>query len=104
MNKKIRKVIEDLGWNINSDTSIEIWTDTSGQDVPIECNKKGELKETIRYRAENYDVNEEVGFFLEASNRGFQGVPDVVTLVDDCREVEEKLKELWFAVKDLPNF
>lgn len=104
MNKKIRKVIEDLGWNFNSDTSIEIWTDTAEQDVCIGCNKGESLKETIKCRYEDYDIEQEVSLFLEAKNHGFRGVPDIETLVDDCREVKEKLEELWFAVEDLPNF
>lgn len=104
MKKEIREIIENLGWTINSDTSIEIWTDTAGQDVCIECNNPGELKETIQNQYENYCVDEEVAMYLEAKQNGFQGVPDAVTLVEDCKEVEQLLKELWFAVQDLPKF
>ena len=104
MKKEIREVIENLGWTINSDTSIEIWTDTAGQDVCIECGNVGELKEEIQSRYENYDIDEEVEMYLEAKHNGFQGVPDAETLVEDCKEVEQLIEKLWFAVQDLPKF
>ena len=104
MKKQIQKVIEDLGWRVNSDTSIEMWTDTAGQNYCIECNKGESLKEEIRSRHLGYDVDEEVELFLQAKRGGFQGVPDATILVEDCKEVEQKLEELWDAVQDLPNF
>ena len=104
MRKQTREIIENLGWRVNSDTSIEMRTDTAGQNYCIECNNKGELQEEIKYRNENYNVDEEVEMFLEAKRGGFQGVPSASILVKDCKEVEQKLKELWDAVKDLPKF
>ena len=104
MNKKVKKVIEDLGWSFNSNTSITIQTTTAGQDVCIGCDKGESLKETIKFRYENYDIDQEVSLFLEAKKHGVKGVPEVTLLVKDCEEVLSKLKELWLAVKDLPNF
>ena len=104
MTKKIKKVIEDLGWSFNSNTSITIQTNTAGQDVCIGCDKGESLKETIKFRYENYDIDQEVSLFLEAKKHGVKGVPEATLLVKDCEEVLSKLKELWFAVKDLPNF
>ena len=104
MNKQIKKRIEDLGWRVNSDTSIETWTDTAGQDVCIECNNPGELKEAIISYRNGYDVDEQAEMFLEAKRNGFKGVPSVSVLVKDCEEVEELLDELWEAVRDLPKF
>ncbi len=101
MKKKVREIIENLGWRINSDTSIEIWTDTAGQDVCIECNKPNELKDTIRCRYENYDIDEEVEMYLNASRNGLKGVPSARVLVKDCEEVERLLGDLWDAVREL---
>lgn len=98
MKRALRKAIEKCGWNINSDTSIEMWTDTAGQDVFIECNKPEELVDAIKNRYENYDIDEEVKLYLEAKNNGFQGVPSATILVKDCEEVAKKLEELYFAV------
>jgi len=101
MKKKVREVIESLGWRINSDTSIEIWTDTAGQDVCIECNEPSELKDTIRCRYENYDIDAEVEMYLQAKRNGLSGVPSARVLVKDCEEVEQLLGDLWDAVREL---
>ena len=101
MKKKVREVIEGLGWRINSNTSIEIWTDTAGQDVCIECDKPSELKDTIRCRYESYDIDEEVTMYLNASKNGLKGVPRARILVKDCEEVDRLLSDLWDAVRDL---
>lgn len=101
MKKKVREVIENLEWRINSDTSIETWTDTAGQNVVIECNEPSELKETIKTYYENYDVDYEVELYLQAKSKGFKGVPDATILVKDCEEVQRRLGELWKAVEDL---
>ena len=101
MKQKVKEVIEGLGWCVNSDTSIEIWTDTASQDVCIECDKPSELKDTIRLKYENYDIDEEVEMYLNAAKNGFKGVPRARILVKDCEEVERLLGDLWDAVKDL---
>lgn len=104
MRKQTREIIENLGWRVNSDTSIEMWTDTAGQNYCIECNNKGELQETIKSYNNGYDLDYEVEMYLEAKRNGLQGVPSASVLVEDCKEVERKLEELWEAVMDLPKF
>lgn len=104
MNKHTKKVIEDLGWKVISDTCIEIWTDTAGRDVCIECNYPGELKETISAYRNGYDIDEDVELYLQAKRNGLKGVPSASVLVKDCEEVEELYDELWDAVRDLPKF
>ena len=104
MKKEIRKVIEDLGWVVDSDTSIHTCTDVCDREIYVECNNKGELKETIRNYAENYDIDETVEMYLQAKHNGLSGVPSATTLVKDCESEQELLEELWEAVLDLPNF
>ncbi len=104
MKREIRKVIEDLGWNANSDTSISTTTDVCDREIYIECNNKGELKETIENYCEGYDLDDTVEMYLEAKRNGLSGVPDVTTLVEDCESEQQKLEELWEAVMDLPKF
>lgn len=104
MNKKVRKVIEDLGWNVDSDTSISTTTDVCDREIYVECNNKGELKETIKNYSENYDLDNEVEMYLQAKRNGLSGVPNATTLVEDCKSEQQKLEELWEAVRDLPNF
>lgn len=98
MNKKLRKAIEECGWNINSDTSITIFTDTTGREVTIECNEPKELIQTIKNYYEGYDVDEEVELYLQAKQNGLSGVPNARTLVKDCEEVETLLEKLYEAI------
>ena len=101
MKKELRKAIEECGWTVNSDTSITIFTDTTGREYTIECNKPKELIDTIKNQYEGYDVDEEVGLYLEAKKNGFQGVPSARILVKDCEEIEELLEKLYEAVAKL---
>lgn len=104
MNKKVRKIIEDLGWNVNSDTSICTTTDVCSREIYVECNNKGELKEAIKSYCEGYDLDYEVELYLQAKRDGLSGVPNATILVKDCESEQQKLEELWEAVMDLPNF
>ncbi len=104
MKKEIKKVIEDLGWAVESDTCICTTTDVCGREIYIECDKKGKLKNTIKNYANNYDVDDEVTLYLEAKSNGLNGVPRASILVQDCENEHDKLFELWRAVRDFPRF
>lgn len=103
MNKEFKKAIEDLGWVVQSDTCITTDTGVCSREICIECNKPSELKEAIRSRYENFDVDEEAEMYIEAKQNGFKGVPSIRTLVNDLEDEEEKYAELWVAVEDLSN-
>ena len=103
MNKEFKKAIEDLGWVVQSDTCITTDTGVCGREICIECNEPSELKETIRSRYENFDVDEEAEMYIEAKQNGLKGVPSIRTLVNDLEDEEEKYTELWEAVEDLSD-
>ena len=103
MNKEFKKAIEDLGWVVQSDTCITTDTGVCDREICIECNEPSELKETIRSRYENFDVDEEAEMYIEAKQNGLKGVPSIRTLVNDLEDEEEKYAELWEAVEDLSN-
>ena len=103
MNKKFRKAIEDLGWVVQSDTCITTDTRVCDREICIECNEPNELKEEIRRRYENFDVDEEAEMYIEAKQNGLKGVPSIRTLVNDLEDEEEKYEELWYAVEDLSD-
>ena len=75
---------------------IEFWTDTAGQDIPVEINHDGTpediAKQFTKY-AENYDVDYEVELY--AGMRGQHGIPDSIrVLLDDCQEAKDTLMEI----------
>lgn len=80
----------------------EFWTDTAGQDIPVELYFDGTAKgfaEKFREHAESYDVDEEVKLFIDSL--GERGVPsDVSTLLADCREAKDTLMGLASKVSE----
>lgn len=101
--EKIYDVLDnmDVKYNTNycgSETQaiIEFWTDTAGQDIPIEFDYDDTPEDFVKQfteRAENYDVDEEVELYVNM--RGKNGVPNTVReLFDDCQEAKDTLMEI----------
>lgn len=75
---------------------VEFWTDTAGQDIPVEIDFDGtkeDFCEKFTEYAENYSVDDEVEIYV--GMRGKDGVPNTVKdLLDDCKEAKETLMQL----------
>ena len=98
MKKVIEKIRTYTDWNIDYDgefISLENWS-PAGENLIIEfnCNSKKDFIDEIKSTYENFDVEDHVRMWLNAKRGGTQGVPDVVTLVDDAREIEKMYKDL----------
>ena len=98
MFKLLEKAIENCGWKINSDTSIEAWSPL-GEDLCIECNSDDYIVNAIKREYDSFDVDEHVEFWVK--NREFtNGVPSSVSaLLEDAKDIEKMLEELYEAVK-----
>lgn len=104
--EQIEEVLDDM--NLRYDISkeneaiVEFWTDTAGQDIPIELDYDGtpeDFVEKFTEAADNYDVDEEVELFVNM--RGKQGVPNTVReLLDDCQEAKDTLMEIAEKLKE----
>ena len=85
--------------------SVEFWTSTAGQDIPVEFDFDGTPKDFIEQfanRADLYDVDEEVALFT--SMLGKNGIPATVKeLIDDCQEAKDKLMDIAAALMKLIN-
>ena len=68
----------DVKYEITEDYAlIEFWTDTAGQDIPVEFYHDGTAEDIIRQfgeYAENYDVDDQVEMYV--GMRGKNGVPE----------------------------
>ena len=102
---RIEKVFNDLGIKMEIDGDnvlVEFWTDTSGQDIPIEFEFDGTAEnfvEKFTEEAELYDVDEEVAIFINM--RGKNGVPESVTdLLASCKEAKNTLMDIAEKLKD----
>jgi len=104
--KRIEKVLDEMNikYEINKDNAlIEFWTDTAGQDIPVEINYDGTVENLVdefAAYAENYDVDDEVECYINM--RGENGVPDSVRdLIDDCQEAKDTLIEIADKLKNV---
>jgi hypothetical protein len=61
-------------------------------------NNLDELPGKLSERYNDFDVEEEVMMYLEASRNGLEGVPSLLELLDDVREEESLLLDLSMAV------
>lgn len=97
--QRIENVLDEL--NVRYDLSdnyglVEFWTDTAGQDIPVEIYFDGTpedfVNQFVEY-ADNYDVDDEVELYVNM--RGQKGVPATIReLLDDCQEAKDTLTEI----------
>lgn len=93
--EKILEGIEEIDkYNIEDNyILVEFWTDTAGQDVPVEIEHSGSISDFVAQfeeYAKSYNVNEEVELYVPM--RGKKGVPDEISvLLSDCKEVKSTL-------------
>ena len=96
---KIKTLLDDMGIKNNIDNTyalIEFWTDTAGQDIPVEIDFDGTVEDLVHkfsIYAENYNVDEEVELYVNM--RGQNGVPSTIReLLDDCQEAKDTLLDI----------
>ena len=116
------KAIEDnpdLDWYIskNTDDPTENYLDfkgssPEGEDISfavyfdatkLPCEQIQEIIDELDSCYECFDVEEHVTLHIEAKNNGIAGIPDVETLVEDAKEIDEIFKNLSEFVNDLPK-
>ena len=101
--EEIYDVLDDMNVRYNTEycgskteALIEFWTHTAGQDIPTEFDYDGTPEDFVKQfteRAENYDVDEEVGVYVDM--RGKRGIPNTVReLLDDCQEAKDTLMKI----------
>lgn len=99
MKKALREAIENCGWSVYSDTSIQNYS-PAGEDLWIECAKGESIIEAIESEYNNFDVDEHVDLWAES--RGKNGTPSSYrVLVEDAEAIEEMLKTLYNAVMEV---
>lgn len=108
MEKLIDRTIDffdNRDWNVyvindnenRFELEIEQWSN-AGEDLVFSIISKlnvRDIAKELSYLYESFDVEDHVAMWLEAKSNGVSGVPDVTTLVDDAREIEEMLYDLW---------
>ena len=92
--------LEDLGWNVKVDgdyITLSQYT-PAGEDYSFDVEYcDGNMKDIYREMYEYYqgfDVEDHVKMWLDAKASGVSGVPNVVDLVDDAKEIDRMLEEV----------
>ncbi len=106
--ERIENVLEEMGIKYSIDGKnvlVEFWTDTAGQDIPVEFKFDGTPESFVKEFtecAEIYDVDEEVELYV--NSRGERGVPNTIReLLDDCQEAKDTLMEIARKLKAALN-
>ena len=109
--KKIEDVAEELGWSVDWQTQeypkgkteklVEFSQESpAGEDFSfcVFYDTLYDIAHEIYTWWQDFDIEEHVKMWLDAKSNGVGGVPDVVTLVEDAKEIEDMCKQLWLAV------
>lgn len=82
---------EDISFSIDFDAS------------KLPCEQIQEIIDDLGSYYECFDTEEHVTMLLEAKNNGLSGVPDVETLVEDAKEIDDMIRQLSDFVDKLPK-
>lgn len=82
---------EDISFSIDFDAS------------KLPCEQIQEIIDDLGSYYECFDTEEHVTMLLEAKNSGLSGVPDVETLVEDAKEIDDMIRQLSDFVDKLPK-
>ncbi len=95
MNKRIRKICENLDWSIHeyeNDVELEKYS-PAGEDFFFCVDKKDFINNVIEY-AEDFDADDHAEMWVE-NRHTVSGVPQSVrTLIDDADAIKKMLLEL----------
>lgn len=107
----IQNIAEQLGWSVSYSEQenrnggvdkIATFSQYSpaGEDFGFDCFYKDaeDLEMEIVKAYDDFDIDEHVEMWIEAKHNGVSGVPDVVTLVDDARAIDDMLACLHYAL------
>ena len=103
--EKVVETAENLGWTIYRDDELSnYWefekSSPAGEDFCFAVYAKDlvELKEELQSYYDYFEREDHVFEHLEAKRNGFHGVPDLDTLVQDSRDIEDMLEKLAMEV------
>lgn len=98
-------VAEELGWYVSVESNyfeFEKYS-SAGEDFifSIIATSLKQLQENLKEFYETFDREDHVFKLLEAKRSGFAGVPDLDTLVEDSKDIENMLEELAEKINEI---
>lgn len=94
---KLQETCEKLGWKFSHDKkngTIELRKySLAGEDFGFTVSDKNPIKEILEAYC-SFDIEEHVVEWLDAKRSGVSGIPDVITLVEDARDINQMFSDL----------
>ena len=108
MTKKLRKVIEDLGWNIEiykgqTPNVLELSRySPAGEDFSfsVDYGTDEKISSAIQVYAHEFDQDEHIEMWV---NSTVSGKPSIRVLVQDAEDIDGMLQDLSITVRDFRN-
>lgn len=98
-------VAEEMDWRVYIENNYFEFEKHSpaGEDFVFSVfgNSLKQLQENLKEFSETFDREEHVFGLLEAKQNGFAGVPDLDTLVEDSKDIENMLEELAIRIAEI---
>lgn len=106
-----REKAEALGWSIDEDKVCGVFTfrqgSPAGEDYSFDLYADDDFSDgvaaAVRRVYDDFDIDEHVGQFAEASVRGESGVPKLSILVEDAKDIDDMLRTLADAFEDIES-
>lgn len=92
-----------LQFNASSPAGEDISFSIDFDERKLPCEQIQKIIDDLGSYYECFDTEEHVTMLLEAKNSGLSGVPDVETLVEDAKEIDDMIRQLSEFVDKLPK-
>ena len=107
IDERILNAIDAEGWyfHVEGGEGYLEQSTPAGEDyiINVDTSTANAIFQSICDEDFTFDVDEHVEMWVEAKHNGVRGVPSVVELVDDAREIAAMLESLVKAVRDTMN-
>jgi len=92
-----------LQFNASSPAGEDISFSIDFDERKLPCEQIQKIIDDLGSYYECFDTEEHVTMLLEAKNSGLSGVPDVETLVEDAKEIDDMIRQLSEFIDKLPK-
>ena len=98
------EVLEKLDWAVSAytdDGRVELEKYSPAGEDFIMCVDVENFPDAVAEYYEDFDVDEHIEMWVEAKRNGTSGVPSVRRLAIDAEAIDDMLKELAYALKEV---
>lgn len=98
------EILEKLDWAVSAytdDGRVELEKYSPAGEDFIMCVDVENFPDAVAEYYEDFDVDEHIEMWVEAKRNGTSGVPSVRRLAIDAEAIDDMLKELAYALKEV---